>query len=66
MNWTTNKPMKAGWYWWRKGWNEEPTLVEVTIDGYGFLKTGPPSNLIEGGALADASGEWGGRVEMPP
>ena len=65
MNWTTRKPTQSGWYWWRNRSNDEPTLVEVTIDGDGFLKTGPPANIIEGGTLADASGEWGRRVLMP-
>jgi hypothetical protein len=50
MTWTTEKPTKPGWYWWRPLSTDAPALVEVTIDGDGFLKSGPPANFIEGAA----------------
>jgi hypothetical protein len=64
MNWSTNKPKKPGWYWWRPLSTDAPTLVEVTLEEDGVLKVGPPAILVEGGNLGHASGEWGRRVVM--
>ncbi len=32
MNWSTNKPKKPGWYWWRPLSTDAPTLVEITLE----------------------------------
>jgi len=65
MNWSTDKPVKPGWYWWRPLSTDTPTLVEVTIDGDGFLSTHPPASALKGGRISDTFGEWTERVAMP-
>ena len=65
MNWTTERPTKPGYYWWRLGSDGHAHLIEVTIDGNGVLQSHPPAQLIEAGRLVDTSGEWAGPVEHP-
>ena len=66
MTWTTEKPTTPGWYWWRNlSTDGHAHLVEVTIDGDGVLRIGPPASSIEGGRLGDTTGVWTERVEMP-
>ena len=65
MNWSTKKPFKPGWYWWRPLSTDTPTLVEVTIDGEGTLRTSPPASSVASGCIDDTWGEWTERVEMP-
>jgi hypothetical protein len=64
MNWTTQKPLTPGWYWWRnvsKG--QGPILVEVWVDEHGHLKSGSPAYFVEGST--DVSGdEWAPREEI--
>jgi hypothetical protein len=66
MNWSRNKPFKPGWYWWRnqvKG--HAPTLVEVKVDEYWFLKSGAPAYFAEGSLLANPDEEWAEQIENP-
>ena len=30
--WTTEKPTKSGWYWWREVGSKEATIVAVSIE----------------------------------
>ena len=65
MKWSRDKPTKPGWYWWRNQSSYEPKLVDVTIDGRGLLKSGPPANFREVGARVGITGEeWAGPVEV--
>jgi hypothetical protein len=66
MNWTTDKPTKPGFYWWRNRLPDaHARLVEVAIDGYGCLRSGPPANFIEGAARLDTSDEEWATAGMP-
>lgn len=65
MNWSRDKPTKPGWYWWRnRSKGISPALVEVTIDGDGLLKSGPPAYFKEGVFTIDGE-EWAERDGMP-
>ena len=66
MNWTTDKPRRPGWYWWRnlsKG--QAPTLIEVKVDEYSFLKSGAPAHFVEGSLESDPEEEWAEQIEKP-
>jgi hypothetical protein len=66
MNWTTDKPTKPGYYWWRsRSPDGHAHLVEVTIDGDGFFESGPPANFIEGATRIDTPSEEWATVGMP-
>ena len=65
MNWSTEKPTTPGWYWWRTTIEGLPTLIEITMDGDGVLRTGPPASAIQDGRLDETEGEWTQRVAMP-
>jgi hypothetical protein len=65
--WTTQKPMKEGWYWFTN-YKERTSVevVEVKINGAGFLTESEPSAWVEGQDLIDATGEqWIGPLELP-
>lgn len=64
MRWTTTKPSKPGWYWWR--WNHgTPRLVQllcakgddtlVRMDERGYISE------LDVGSLC----EWSGPLEIP-
>jgi hypothetical protein len=58
MNWTTDKPTKPGWYWWRNlkdGMQPSMTLVDKDKGG-----------LYAGGSYVSfIGGEWAGPLEPP-
>ena len=60
--WTTQRPTKIGWYWYRHGSDEEPTKVLHFIDDDG---DGPYIATSDDVALNDLAGEWAGPVEPP-
>ena len=66
MTWSTARPTKPGWYWWRNLIKARgPLVVEVWIDEHGHLKSGPPAYFVEGSP--DVPGdEWAQRGEIPP
>ena len=35
--WTTEKPTKSGWYWWRHNSHVEPDMLKVVILGEKFV-----------------------------
>jgi hypothetical protein len=65
MTWTTEKPSKPGWYWWRKV-GHKPEMLRVS-GGYSnmivsvMLSTRVMSRPIEN----DDEGEWAGPLEAP-
>ena len=65
MNWTTERPAKPGYYWWRHGPDRLAHSVKVTMEQDGALQTHPPEQLIDAGLCVDTSGEWAGPVEHP-
>lgn len=64
--WTAEKPTKPGWYRFKVEEGGEAALVQVTINGDGYLEATDPSAWIEGGDLVDTSMErWAGPLEPP-
>ena len=62
MNWTTDKPTKPGWYWYRGECDGHTVKVIHFIDDDG---DGPYLATSEDVALHDLDGEWAGPVEPP-
>jgi hypothetical protein len=62
MNWTTDKPTKPGWYWYRGECDGHTVKVIHFIDDDG---NGPYLATSEDLALNDLDGEWAGPVEPP-
>jgi len=70
MTWTTEKPTKLGWYWWRR--NELPDeMVNVLNYKGGFIVRAYHSNPYENTDtkfelyLDQCSGQWAGPLEPP-
>ena len=62
MTWTTEKPTKPGWYWYRGecGGHTVKVIHYIDDDGDGpYLATSEDLNLT------DLDGEWAGPVEPP-
>ena len=58
MTWTTEKPTKSGWYWWRR--RGDPFVLSVVeIEGQLF------ANGASVEELTDHDGEWSGPLEEP-
>ena len=52
MHWTTTKPDRPGWYWWRPCKGVVPMVTQVyTLIGHIYVK--------------HDSGEWAGPIEKP-
>jgi len=62
MNWTTDKPTKPGWYWYRGECDGHTVKVIHFIDDDG---DGPYLATSDDVALNDLGGEWAGPVEPP-
>ena len=62
LNWTTKKPTKPGWYWYRSECDGHTVKVMHYIDDDG---DGPYLATSEDLALNDLAGEWAGPVEPP-
>jgi hypothetical protein len=62
LNWTTKKPTKTGWYWYRGESNGTTEKVLHFIDDDG---EGPYIATSEGLTFDDLTGEWAGPVEPP-
>ena len=62
LNWTTKKPTKPGWYWYRGECDGNTPKVLHFIDDDG---DGPYLATSEDRALNDLDGEWAGPVEPP-
>jgi hypothetical protein len=60
--WTTKRPTKPGWYWYRGQFNGNTVKVIHFIDDDG---DGPYIATSEDLALNDLEGEWAGPVEPP-
>lgn len=64
MQWTTDKPTKHGWYWFRN-WNREttPCLVQVAdVFGRGLEVCFVTGHRV---LLKDVHSEWCGPLEVP-
>ena len=57
--WTTQKPTKPGWYWWRSAPDLDLTLCECYFSE-GQLMVAPPDRTEHGDAL---TGEWSRPLE---
>ena len=62
LNWTTKKPTKTGWYWYRGESNGTTDKVLHFIDDDG---EGAYIATSEGLTFDDLAGEWAGPVEPP-
>ena len=62
MIWTTKKPTKTGWYWYRGQSDGNTAKVLHFIDDDG---EGPYLATSDDLALKDLDGEWAGPVEPP-
>jgi hypothetical protein len=62
LNWTTKKPTKPGWYWYRGECKGNIVKVIHYIDDDG---DGPYLATSEDLVLTDLDGEWAGPVEPP-
>jgi hypothetical protein len=60
--WTTKKPTKTGWYWYRGEGDGQTEKVLHFIDDDG---DGPYLATSDDLALTDLAGEWAGPVEPP-
>lgn len=56
--WTSERPMKAGWYWWRNTFGEIDVVeVEPRVMAKGLRANGHP--------IEHLNGEWAGPLEVP-
>ena len=62
LTWTTRKPTKTGWYWYRSECNGKTVKVLHFIDDDG---EGPYLATSDDVTLNDLDGEWAGPVEPP-
>lgn len=62
MTWTTKRPTKTGWYWYRGVCDGNTTKVLHYIDDDG---EGPYLATSDDHTLNDLDGEWAGPVEPP-
>ena len=62
MTWTTKKPTKIGWYWYRGECDGKTVKALHFIDDDG---EGPYLATSDDVALNDLDGEWAGPVEPP-
>lgn len=63
MIWTTEKPTKPGWYWWRREKGFIPSFLHVTTDhlkGTGFFIVGAYTVRFQ-----NIGGEWAGPIPEP-
>jgi hypothetical protein len=60
MTWTSNKPTKPGWYWWRKGrlCGVREVKYWFTFNSHGLYMTGR-------GYVQHLDGEWAGPLNPP-
>lgn len=64
MNWTTEKPVRPGWYWHRLSYEDyKPEMVKVQEIGYKMHAVCPMSGKSEG--LEGMLREWAGPLEPP-
>ena len=68
--WTRERPIKAGWYWWR-GHNRPEELVRVNRYNGVFWMAGfvdDPEDCVMVNyvfALNECGGEWSGPIDPP-
>lgn len=59
MTWTTEKPTKAGWYWWRRG-----TFLFVRhVQGHVDEQLWADGYTVE--KLTESNAQWAGPLEPP-
>jgi len=62
MNWSCNKPVKPGWYWWRESNNARGIIVQVDI----LTGTVSSSGTDEYRLLKEIiGGQWCGPLKEP-
>lgn len=60
MRWTSEKPSKPGWYWWRNMQSDPPEPPQpVEIYWVNHLVYGPMLHVSR------FEGEWAGPIELP-
>ncbi|WP_447973589.1 hypothetical protein [Nitrospira sp. Kam-Ns4a] len=60
LTWTTDKPLKAGWYWYRGEAREADPLI-VQVDETGLFQW--PDGTFQEVKLT--RGEWAGPIALP-
>lgn len=64
MTWTTEKPARPGWYWYRLSHEDyKPEIVSVNEIGYKMNAVWPTSGKSE--FIEGMLGEWAGPLEPP-
>ena len=65
MHWTSSKPEKPGFYWWRKSEKSRAIMawIEKGFSDYCvyFHRTG--GLMTSGGPILDVAGQWQGPIE---
>lgn len=62
MTWTTDKPTRPGWYWWRyDATSPTPAIYHVELDHKALITRGWMNSALP---LVD-DGEWAGPLEPP-
>lgn len=59
LTWTTEKPTKPGWYWWRNNSCFDPDILKVDVLGDKFV-IHRDEDILE-----TPHGEWAGPLEPP-
>lgn len=62
MEWTTDKPSKPGWYWWRTEGSVEITRVYIMVWNEADQEVRP---WCSWGWIAQLEGEWAGPIPEP-
>lgn len=61
MHWSTNKPVRAGWYWWRRN---GIAMIVYVYEGVGGLWVQFPDDELQ--SVSRVTGEWSDRpIEEP-
>lgn len=62
--WTTERPTRAGWYWWRNLPEHDPAVVRIfTRNGFMRVDWGSKDADYLSPWTRDVGGEWQGPLE---
>lgn len=61
LTWTTDKPEKSGWYWYRENNNAQVAFIEFGPSGHGIAEFCEDCRE----SLFLLNGEWAGPLEVP-
>ena len=61
MEWTAVLPSAAGWYWVQNDKSAEPTIVQITVVGYGTSTV--QNGLVVQNWVIDGTEQWQGPLK---